>query len=97
MEEEFWTTINGNNNYCISTFGNVENMITGRIMKAVINKEGYYIVNLYYNGKSKLCSIHRLVALAFLDNPENKNCVDHKNGNKLDNNINNLRFATHRK
>jgi hypothetical protein len=39
--------------------------------------------------------MHRLIASAFIPNPDNKTCVDHKNNNKLDNNINNLRYVTH--
>ena len=93
--EEYWTNIKGNNNYCISTFGNVENMVTGRILKACIDSHGYYIVNLYKNGKVKTQRVHQLVAKAFLDNFDDKLCVDHIDNDHQNNNINNLRFATH--
>jgi hypothetical protein len=94
--DEYWTNIKDYPDYAVSTFGNVENMKTGRILKPAINSNnGYLFVVLYKNGKAKTCTIHQLVADAFLDNPENKNCVDHKNGNKFDNSINNLRYATH--
>eukprot|EP01038_Epipyxis_sp_PR26KG_P018364 gene18364-25869_t len=67
--DEYWTTVKGNNDYAVSTFGNVENMITGgRILQPQIDTTtGYYKVILNKNGK--------LVAEeAFLDNPDEKLC-----------------------
>ena len=55
---------------------------------------GYYKVNLMINGKEKLYSIHRLVASAFIPNPENKPEVNHKNGDKSANLIYNLEWST---
>ena len=55
---------------------------------------GYYKVNLMINGKEKLYSIHRLVASAFIPNPENKPEVNHKNGDKSANFIYNLEWST---
>ena len=55
---------------------------------------GYYRVNMTLNGKSRLHSIHRLVALAFLENPENKPQVNHKFGDKENNQAENLEWAT---
>eukprot|EP01038_Epipyxis_sp_PR26KG_P018690 gene18690-26428_t len=77
MDVEYWTTVKRNNNYAVSTFGNVENIITGRILKTRIDVNGYYIVNLYKNGKSKTQRVHQLVAKSFLDNFDGKLCVDH--------------------
>jgi hypothetical protein len=57
-------------------------------------KGGYYDISLINNGYKKSFKVHRLVALAFIDNPENKNTVNHKNKNKLDNNVANLEWAT---
>lgn len=56
---------------------------------------GYKEVLLYLNNKPKYVTIHRLVALAFLSNPENKPTVNHKDGNKLNNYVGNLEWATY--
>ena len=93
MEEEY-RPIKDYSNYAVSNFGNVSNVKTGRILKAVTNGQGYYSVKLYKKGKAKTRTIHQLVAEAFLDNAENKLCVDHVDNNKLNNNISNLRWAT---
>ena len=90
---EIWKKIDGYD-YEVSSKGRVRNIKTGRILKPVINSESYYFVNLWKNGKGKSFRIHRLVAIAFLDNPENKKNVDHINNDRLDNNVKNLRFAS---
>lgn len=57
---------------------------------------GYYTFRLCKNGKTKTHSLHRLVAVAFIHNPENyKKCINHKNGNPSDNSIENLEWCTH--
>ena len=90
MQEEIFKTITDFVNYEVSNFGNIRNKNTGKVLKGGINK-GYHQVVL--NGKSQ--RIHRLVACTFLDNPANKKCVDHIDNNKSNNNLTNLRFATH--
>lgn len=90
---EYWKVIEGYD-YFISTYGNIENGSTGRILKPGINNHGYYYVTLCKNGKRKKFTIHRLVANAFIDNPNDKQCIDHIDNNRLNNNINNLRWAT---
>ena len=94
---EEWKVIDGyNNNYSISNKGNIKNNNTERILKQTINRDGYHRLSLYVDRKQKTVEIHRLVAIAFIPNPENKPCVDHINNNTSDNNINNLRWATHK-
>ena len=58
------------------------------------NKDGYMQVNLCKNGKQKTFSVHRLLALHFIPNPENKTEVDHINGIRHDNRLENLRWLT---
>ena len=91
---ETWKNIEEFDNYSVSSFGNVRNDSTERILKKSVDGHGYYNVNLYKNGKAKTCKIHKLVATTFLENPYNKKCIDHKNRNKLDNKLSNLRYAT---
>jgi hypothetical protein len=93
---EIWKSINGHENYEVSSFGNVNNVNTGRILKACANKDGYYLVGLRKDGKRTTFKVHRLVAEAFIENPLNKKCVDHINNNKTDNNITNLRWASNK-
>ena len=57
-------------------------------------RNNYLFVNLYKNGKRKLYDIHRLVAQAFLPNPDNLPVVNHKDENKLNNNVENLEWCT---
>jgi len=63
----------------------------GRILKPQLNTTGYYIVNVVANGiREKHAYIHRLVASTFIPNPQNYAQVNHKDSNKLNNNIDNL-------
>ena len=87
-------SINGFENYSITKNGNILNTKTNRILKYVIDSSGYYQVNLYNNGKSKKFLIHRLVAIYFIPNFENKPQVNHINGIKTDNNVLNLEWNT---
>lgn len=65
------------------------------IRKTQIGRDGYECITLKVNGKSKSYKIHRLVSMAFIDNPENKPCIDHINTIKTDNKIENLRWVTY--
>lgn len=86
--------------YQVSNLGRVKSLANrSNHKKELILKQhkykGYYKVNLCKNGKRKLCSVHRLVAEAFIQNPENLPCVNHKDENKLNNCIENLEWCTH--
>jgi hypothetical protein len=70
-DNELFKRIDGYDNYSISNQGNVKNNKTNKIMKLDKNKKGYCRVTLSKRGKSKKHSIHRLVALAFLENTDN--------------------------
>jgi len=94
MTDENWKIIDDYETYSISDLGNVRNDATGRILKPGKDTGGYFIVTLCKNGIKKTITVHRLVALTFIENPENKKCVDHIDGNKTNNNLTNLRWAT---
>ena len=64
-------------------------------LKPYINHDGYLRVGIRSNGLKKKIFIHRLLAIAFIDNPENKPLVDHMDRNRTNNNLSNLRWATH--
>lgn len=68
---------------------------SNRILKPATKSKGYMYVQLSKNGKTSPKHIHRLVAEAFIPNPENKPTVNHKNGNKADNSLENLEWATY--
>ena len=93
-EEELFKPIDGYDNYLVSNFGNVKNSKTNRILKPSTHKKGYKLVVLRKNGKSKTFTVHRLVGIAFLENPDNKQMIDHIDENKSNNNVKNLRWAT---
>lgn len=91
MEE--WRVIHNFPNYSVSNFGNVKNNNTNKLFR-LNAKNGYQNVTLINNLGKKNFRVHRLVALAFIPNPENKPEVNHLDKNKLNNNINNLEWNT---
>jgi len=93
MEEEFRLIIDFDN-YEVSNFGNVRNIKTNRLLKPEKIKDGYIRFNLHKDSKVTHKQVHRLVAQAFLENIENKPSVYHIDNNKLNNNVENLRWAT---
>ena len=92
MEE--WRTIEGYENYAVSSYGNVKNIKTDYQLKTRINKHtGYVQVDVRKDGKAKTFNVHRLVALAFLDNPTNLPEVNHKDEVKTNNHVSNLEWC----
>lgn len=91
-----WVKISRNSNYSINELGQIRNDLTGRTKTAYTNpSNGYLTVDLYKDNKSTKVTVHRLLAEAFIPNPENKPCIDHKDGNRQNNALSNLRWATY--
>ena len=78
--------------YCQN--GTFHHHMEEKILVQRIEKHGYARVNLYLNGESKTMKVHRLVAEAFIPNPENKPQVNHKDENPLNNCVDNLEWCT---
>lgn len=97
--KEIWKAIDGYSNYEVSNLGNVKSLSyheTGisKNLKGYVDKHGYVVLNLCKNSKCKLVKVHRLVAITFIPNPENKAEVNHINGIKSDNRVENLEWNT---
>ena len=94
--EEIWkeTEFEG---YFISNHGRLKGR-TNTILKQNISKTGYYTISIRPEGRNGKCfclKIHRLVALAFIPNPNNYPIINHIDGNKLNNNVSNLEWCTY--
>lgn len=105
---EVWKPINGySERYEVSNYGRVRSKdmivngrlkdchkIKGRILKPCNDREGYKNVVLCINQQRKTFRLHRLVAIAFIPNPENMPEIDHIDANRSNNNVDNLRWST---
>lgn len=88
-----WRNIPGyDERYYASSDGRV--LGANGLLKPVIGKDGYARVNVAYDGKFRLCLVHRLVAESFISNPDKKAEVNHINGDKSDNRVENLEWVT---
>ncbi len=79
--------------YCVSNTGIISREINSRPLKPGMNN-GYLNIRLIANDKKKSIAVSRLVAKLFVDNPDNKNIVNHIDGNKLNNHYTNLEWTT---
>lgn len=87
-----WKTIEFENNYEVSDDGKVRNKFSKIIKNLRKNRDGYFRVTLYPSGKTY--TVHRLVALVFLDNPLNEKFVNHLDGCKTNNLVKNLEWCS---
>ena len=105
MTDEKWVPIEGYKYYEVSNLGRIRSIShqtlnpcrfrEGRVLAQTEVPNGYMHVSLTQEGKKKKsASVHRLVAKAFVANPDNKQYVNHKNGNKKDNRAENLEWVT---
>lgn len=93
-DKEEWRYIENSDNYYISNYGNVKNTKTGRVLKHGINNDGYHFVRYKMNdGKFTIKYVARLVAIAFIPNPNNLPEINHKDENKDNNCVDNLEWC----
>jgi hypothetical protein len=96
MEKEFWKVAHlGDGKYYVSNFGRVKGPL--KIIKLQTTKSGYHIIKIRSKNtipKLKSVLIHRLVAIAFIPNPNGKPFINHKNFNRKDNRVENLEWCT---
>lgn len=92
-EVEIWKDFQGH--YQVSNLGNVWSNRTNKMIRPVVDKGGYLRFGVTSNGKRKHWSVHRAVAVAFIPNLEHKPCVNHDDGNKLNNRVDNLSWVSY--
>ncbi len=93
-KNEQWRSIKEFDNYLVSNKGRVMNAKTGRILKPVDDGHGYEQVNLYKDGVTSTKKVHRLVGVAFIDNPNNLETINHIDEDKSNNKADNLEWLS---
>lgn len=93
---EIWRDIEGYHDYQVSNLGRVKSLKYGKekILRGCKDSDGYLLINLWKDGKKKSYKIHRLVASAFLDNPNNLPEVNHIDEDKTNNCVSNLEWCS---
>lgn len=107
--KEMWKTLNRNPDYQVSTLGEVRSVdrevtdslgrtrkYLGVVLRPSKDEHGYLLVGISKNGHSKRVFVHRLVAEAFIENPDDKPTVNHIDGDKTNNSVDNLEWATYK-
>lgn len=93
---EIFKPIKGYRNYEVSNVGRIKNIKTGKVLKPSDDKDGYQVVCLSENRKQRILKVHRLVAKAFIPNRKQLPQVNHLDGVKSNNKVNNLEWLTHK-
>lgn len=91
-----WRPIQGHKTYFVNQIGEVYSKRSNKKLKPSKDKYGYLYYVISENYERTTMKAHRIVAQAFIENPLNKPTVNHKNGNRSDNRVENLEWATHR-
>ena len=99
LENEIWKDIEGegvDGLYQVSNFGRVKSFhsLPAKLITPYVNYNGYYVVEMRKDKKKITRLLHRLIAKAFIPNPENKPYINHKDGNKLNYSLENLEWVT---